>query len=48
MGLNTLGIIDAGQMGAGIAQVAAQSGLNIVPVSSQQGGEKRLFLQSID
>ncbi len=30
MGLNTLGIIGAGQMGAGIAQVAAQSGLNII------------------
>jgi len=30
MGLNTLGIIGAGQMGAGIAQVAAQSGLNIL------------------
>jgi 3-hydroxybutyryl-CoA dehydrogenase len=30
MGLNTIGIIGAGQMGAGIAQVAAQSGLNIL------------------
>lgn len=30
MGLNTLGIIGAGQMGSGIAQVAAQSGLNII------------------
>jgi 3-hydroxybutyryl-CoA dehydrogenase len=30
MGLNTLGIIGAGQMGAGIAQVAAQSGLDII------------------
>src|SRR5690349_14976542 len=30
MGLSKLGIIGAGQMGAGIAQVAAQSGLNIV------------------
>jgi 3-hydroxybutyryl-CoA dehydrogenase len=30
MGLKTLGIIGAGQMGAGIAQVAAQSGLNIL------------------
>jgi 3-hydroxybutyryl-CoA dehydrogenase len=30
MGLSTIGIIGAGQMGAGIAQVAAQSGLNIL------------------
>jgi 3-hydroxybutyryl-CoA dehydrogenase len=30
MGLNTLGIIGAGQMGSGIAQVAAQSGLSII------------------
>jgi 3-hydroxybutyryl-CoA dehydrogenase len=30
MGPNTIGIIGAGQMGAGIAQVAAQSGLNIL------------------
>jgi 3-hydroxybutyryl-CoA dehydrogenase len=30
MGLKTLGIIGAGQMGAGIAQVAAQSGLSIL------------------
>jgi 3-hydroxybutyryl-CoA dehydrogenase len=30
MGLNTIGVIGAGQMGAGIAQVAAQSGLNIL------------------
>ena len=30
MGLNTLGIIGAGQMGSGIAQVAAQSGLNVI------------------
>jgi 3-hydroxybutyryl-CoA dehydrogenase len=30
MGLNKIGIIGAGQMGAGIGQVAAQSGLNIV------------------
>jgi len=30
MGLSTIGIIGAGQMGAGIAQVAAQSGLKIL------------------
>jgi 3-hydroxybutyryl-CoA dehydrogenase len=30
MALNTIGIVGAGQMGAGIAQVAAQSGFNIV------------------
>jgi 3-hydroxybutyryl-CoA dehydrogenase len=30
MGLSTIGIIGAGQMGAGIAQVAAQAGLNIL------------------
>ena len=30
MGLSTIGIIGAGQMGSGIAQVAAQAGLNIV------------------
>jgi 3-hydroxybutyryl-CoA dehydrogenase len=30
MGLNTLGIIGAGQMGSGIAQIAAQAGLSIL------------------
>jgi 3-hydroxybutyryl-CoA dehydrogenase len=30
MGLSTIGIVGAGQMGAGIAQVAAQSGLNVL------------------
>jgi 3-hydroxybutyryl-CoA dehydrogenase len=30
MGVSTIGIIGAGQMGAGVAQVAAQSGLNVM------------------
>ena len=30
MGLNTLGVIGAGQMGNGIAQVAAMSGMDVI------------------
>jgi 3-hydroxybutyryl-CoA dehydrogenase len=30
MGVNTIGVIGAGQMGAGVAQVAAQAGLKVV------------------
>jgi 3-hydroxybutyryl-CoA dehydrogenase len=30
MGINTFGVIGAGQMGSGIAQVAAMSGLNVI------------------
>jgi 3-hydroxybutyryl-CoA dehydrogenase len=30
MSVSTIGIIGAGQMGAGVAQVAAQSGLNVM------------------
>jgi 3-hydroxybutyryl-CoA dehydrogenase len=37
MAINTLGVIGAGQMGAGIAQVAAQSGLTVVVTDVNQG-----------
>ncbi|MBV8055759.1 MAG: 3-hydroxybutyryl-CoA dehydrogenase, partial [Deltaproteobacteria bacterium] len=43
MGLSTIGIIGAGQMGAGIAQIAAQSGLNILlnDISDEMVGRGR-------
>src|SRR5438128_82316 len=36
MAIQTLGIIGAGQMGVGIAQVAAQSGLDVIVVDASR------------
>src|ERR1700730_18949326 len=47
MGVSTIGVIGAGQMGTGVAQVAAQAGLNVV-LSDVNEAVCRRGLQSLE
>lgn len=42
--VNRLGIVGTGVMGAGIAQIAAQSGLNVVLFDKNEGQPTRLVM----